>query len=54
MEQILGPFFQSLLTGTKFSLAHKNLMNLFMTITSDFGLFLKKILVFFWMLILLG
>ena len=58
LEQLLGDFikqflglFQRLLTGTKFSLAHKNLMNLFMTIIIDFKLFLKKILIFLQMLI---
>ena len=39
-------FFQNLLIGTKFRLAHKNLMNMFMTITTNFRLILKKILAF--------
>lgn len=42
---------QNLFTRTKFRLVHKNLMNLFMTITIDFRLFLKKILGFLQMLI---
>ena len=50
IKQFLG-LFQSLLIGTKFRFAHKNLMNLFMTTTVDFRLFLKKILVFLQMLI---
>ena len=44
-ELVLG-LFQSPLIGTKLRLAYKYLMNLFMTITIDFRLFLKKILVF--------
>ena len=51
IEQFPG-FFQTLLIGTKFRFANKNLMNLYMTITIDFRLFLKKILVFLQMLIL--
>ena len=59
LRQSLGDFikkflgiFQSLLIGTKFRLAHKNLMNLFITIVINFRLFLKKILVFLQMLII--
>lgn len=48
-EQFLG-LFQSPLIGTEFSLTHKNLMNLFMTTTTDF-IFLKNILDFPQMLI---
>ena len=49
IEQFLG-LFQSLLIGIKFRLAHKNLMNVFMIITLNFRLFLRKILVFLQML----
>lgn len=38
--------FQSLLIRIKFRLAHKNLMNMFITITINFGLFSMKFLVF--------
>lgn len=43
-RQSLGNFigqFLGLLIGTKFRLAHKNLRNLIMNITTDFRLFLK-------------
>ena len=50
IEQFLGHF-QSLLIGTEFRLAQKNLMKLFMTVVIDFRLLLKKILVFLQMLI---
>ena len=40
--------------GTKFRLAHKNLMNLLKAITINLILFLKKILVFLQKLILSG
>ena len=42
----LQSLFLSLLTETKLRLAHKRLMNLFMTITIDSTLSLKKILIF--------
>lgn len=35
-----------MLIGTQFKLAHKNLVNLFMTVTTNVILFLKKILAF--------
>lgn len=50
IEQFLG-FFQRVLIGTKFRLAHKNLRNLFVTITIDFR-FLSTMLVFLQVLIL--
>lgn len=50
MEQFLG-LFQSLLFGTKYKLANKNLMNFFMIITIHFGMLLKGILVFLQILI---
>ena len=50
MEQLLG-LLQSLLIAAKFRFAQKNQMNLFMTITIDFRLLLKKILVFLQMFI---
>ena len=49
-EQFLG-IFQSLLIGRNFRFAHKYLTNLFMIITINFRLFLKKILVLLKMLI---
>lgn len=55
LSGFMGQFLQllqSLLIGIKCKLIHNNLMNLFMTIPIDFRLFLKKILVFFHMLIL--
>ena len=59
LRQLLGDFnkqflglFQSLLIRTKFRFEHKNLTSLFMTITINFRLFLKKILVFLQMMIL--
>ena len=48
--QFLG-LFQSLLIETKFGPIHKILITLFITITIDFRLFLKKILVFLQMFI---
>ena len=45
VSDIFGQFlglFQSPLIGIKFSLEHKNLMNLFMTTTIDFRLFLNS------------
>ena len=53
MEQFLV-LFQSLLIGTKYKLANKNLMNFFKTITIHFGMLLKEILVFLQILIPLG
>ena len=50
IKQSLG-LFQILLTRIKFRFVHKNMMNLFMTITTDFKLFKKTILVFLHMLI---
>ena len=55
LSGFMGQFlqlFQSLLIGIKCKLIHNTLMNLFMTIPIDFRSFLKKILVFFQMLIL--
>lgn len=54
LDDFIGQFlrlFQSLLIETKFRLAYKNLINLFMNITINFRLFLKKILVFLQMLV---
>ena len=50
IRQFLG-LFGRLLIETKFRLAYKNLINLFMNITINFRLFLKKILVFLQMLV---
>ena len=58
-RQSLGNFIQQFLVllqcqfiWTKFRLIHKNLRKLFVNITINFTLFLKKILVFLWMLTL--
>lgn len=45
--------FRSRMTGTKFRLAHKSLMNLFAIIMMDSKLTLKKVLVFLLTLCLL-
>ena len=50
MEQFLR-FLKSLLIRTKFRLAYENVMTLFITITIDFRLLLKKILGFLRVLI---
>ena len=49
IKQFLG-LFNNMLIRTKFRLAHKNMMNLFVIIIIDFRSFLKKILVFLQML----
>lgn len=53
LKQSLGLFY-SLLTGAKFKLAPKNLIGMFMNVTTNFRIVLKKILVFIQIFILPG